>query len=425
MEPPATEVPEQPKPPKIAKGANVHIPRQALRQKLLDLLAPGTVQWGAKFGSYQQQHGSPGAGLHVHFEDGTTSGPHSLVVGADGIFSKVRQQLIPDDGPLTYLGCVVVLGITSFKHPMFHQRVFETVDGTTRVYCMPFTPSIVMWQLSFPYPEEAARAMAADPALLKAEALRRCAGWHSPVPEMFLHTELGQMSGGPVYDRPLLSQDSLGPLHSGGVGGVRRVTLLGDAAHPMSPFKGQGANQAIMDGVELAKAIDATLHKHRRKSTGHRVWPSIVGLQLLQEYEPKMMERSAVKVLASRLCAELQHTEGSLVAQGESEEKTQILEELRRRGFGAWDAVDPEANRPEGEKAAALTAEQLMAEVAHFGMHEGPEFTAEVHEQGQRLNKVVSKIVGYNPGGVSSEMHRTVCSWQTSIPDKGQPGPGG
>ena len=85
----------------------------------------------------------------------------------------------------------------------------DQVDGTTRIYAMPFTTSSTMWQLSFPREEEAACRLCKEPAALKDEILARCAGWHDPIPEMLRRTPLEGMSGYPVYDREVLQPEVL------------------------------------------------------------------------------------------------------------------------------------------------------------------------------------------------------------------------
>lgn len=76
-----------------------------------------------------------------------------------------------------------------------------------------------------------------------------------------------------------------------------RVTLVGDSCHPMSPFKGQGANQALMDSVSLARSLK--LMKNDSEAELHRV---------LQHFANEMLPRSAQKVLASRACVKFYHT---------------------------------------------------------------------------------------------------------------------
>ena len=51
--------------------------------------------------------------------------------------------------------------------PLAERRIFETMDGTTRIYAMPFTTTSTMWQLSFPCAEETSLAYMKDGAKLK------------------------------------------------------------------------------------------------------------------------------------------------------------------------------------------------------------------------------------------------------------------
>jgi len=81
------------------------------------------------------------------------------------------------------------------------------------------------------------------------------------------------------------------------------VTLIGDAAHPMSPFKGQGANQALLDALALARGISKGCRPRSGwKETGIRE-------SVLTEFEAEMLERSASKVKDSAEAAKFLHTE--------------------------------------------------------------------------------------------------------------------
>ena len=165
-----------------------------------------------------------------------------------------------------------------------------------------------MWQLSFPLHETDAKRLSSEgPAALKAEALARCGEWHAPIPELLRSTPDRLVSGYPVYDRDLLDAESL---RYGQQNNERsKVTLIGDAAHPMSPFKGQGANQALLDAVLLARTLCKTL---QAKGDGSEVKEIE---DALAEFESEMLNRSAAKVKASADAAKFLHTEVA-VAEG-------------------------------------------------------------------------------------------------------------
>ena len=132
---------------------------------------------------------------------------------------------------------------------------------------------------------------------LKEEACRRT-NWHDPIPQILMATLESQITGYPVYDRKLLSVEMLDKFAS--------TTLIGDAAHPMSPFKGQGANQALLDGLNLARTIS--------KNCGSFVQWKKVGIRksVLAAFESEMLERSASKVKDSAVAVELLHSENVL-----------------------------------------------------------------------------------------------------------------
>jgi len=293
----------QPEAIKIPKRTNVHIARQALRLELLEQLGGSSaVQWGYQLIDLKED-GARGVEITFRAGEETKTAHADLVIGADGIRSSVRRILIGEQiNPLRYLGCIVILGICPLNalggltsSLLDSSTVFQTANGNERIYMMPYTNDSIMWQLSFLMPEEEAKALSAlGTKALKAEACRRTQ-WHDPIPQIVAATLESQISGYPAYDRELLKSELLDK--SG------RVTLIGDAAHPMSPFKGQGANQALLDALSLARGI----YKGCRKTSQWR--DAGIRENVLSGFEAEMLARSAIKVKDSADAAHFLHSE--------------------------------------------------------------------------------------------------------------------
>ena len=283
------------------KRTNIHIARQSLRSALLEQLGGrDAVQWGHRLVDLKE-----GDEVDLSFlVDGELKHVKAdLVVGADGIRSAVRRLLIGEETtPLRYLSCIVILAFCPLSdlngvesELLDSATVFQTANGNERIYIMPYDADSVMWQLSFPMSEDDAKALSAEGVqALKDEACRRTQ-WHDPIPQILSATQTAQVSGYPVYDRELLTAELL---EKGD-----KVTLIGDAAHPMSPFKGQGANQALLDALALAREISkGCWSKSQWREAGIRS-------SVLTEFEAEMLERSAVKVEGSAEAAEFLHSD--------------------------------------------------------------------------------------------------------------------
>lgn len=170
------------------------------------------------------------------------------LIGADGIHSTVRAQLHPDHDPLLWSGVRMWRGVAT-TDPFLDGRTMAIVKGGNGVELVmyPIGGDRVNWVLQVqaskpgPLPGDARWNAPGDPDTVTAH-LR---GWNLP----WLDTEALIGSTDAVLEYPMVDRDVLPWWGSG------RVTLLGDAAHPMYPVGANGGSQAIADARVLADEL--------------------------------------------------------------------------------------------------------------------------------------------------------------------------
>ncbi len=196
-----------------------------------------------------------------------------LLVGADGLRSAVRAALLPGDPPPRYAGFTAFQGVIRLPGSGVPANTFLSTWGRGRWFvCYRLAGDHVYWD-GVLGDRVAPRLGVSALDMLAAEF----AGWPDPIPGLIAATGAEDVTPVHVFDRPPLRRWSHGP-----------VTLLGDAAHPMTFNLGQGAGQAIEDALVLAGEL-----------TGGDVPRALAG------YEARRVDRTARMVRRSRVNGEL------------------------------------------------------------------------------------------------------------------------
>lgn len=221
------------------------IDRGPLRELLLDSLLPDTVVWDSQLLALEEA----GNGWRMTFANGSVA--HAdLVVGADGANSKVRP-LVTDIRPF-YSGITLVEGsVPDSLHtiPQIHEwlhagKLFVLGDAKSLIISSKGDGSLVFYTGC--KTEKAPGGLWENRSEALAWFQETFAGWHPAWLDLFHHAKL------PLTIRP---QYCMPPDQTW----VSRpnMTLLGDAAHLMPPYAGEGVNMAMLDALELSRALQA------------------------------------------------------------------------------------------------------------------------------------------------------------------------
>jgi 2-polyprenyl-6-methoxyphenol hydroxylase-like FAD-dependent oxidoreductase len=210
--------------------------RARLQEELLRALPPDSIHLGYVFESFAQNSDV----VVARFTNGRWL-EFDLLIGADGLHSHVRAQLL-NDGPPTYRDYIAWRGVVDFTpKSLTLASAIEIYGKGKRFGIGPLGFEKVGWWVSVNKNSPDADAHDVSP---REELLQLFDGWCEPVTELIRATPLSSLIRNPVFDRKPVRK-----------WGERSVTLMGDAIHPLTPNLGQGGCLAIEDAAILARCL--------------------------------------------------------------------------------------------------------------------------------------------------------------------------
>jgi 5-methylphenazine-1-carboxylate 1-monooxygenase len=287
--------------------------QSVIHKAVVERLGPDAIRTGARLGAFKQDEGGvtgwffDRAGAHVATARG------DILVGADGIHSTVRGALYPGEGPPVWNGLMLWRGATDWPAFLTGRSMIVAGGLSSKMVVYPIAEG---WRQGIKLTNWAVVAKISDGGVPP-----RKEDWSRPgrreelMPHVVRfsipHLNVQKLieSTPELWEYPMCDRDPL-PRWTHG-----RVTLLGDAAHPMYPVGSNGASQAILDARCLADHLVRAEHP----------------MQALAAYERDRLPPTAEIVRSNR--------------KGGPEGVIDAVEALAPDGFTDIEAVLPRAER--------------------------------------------------------------------------------
>lgn len=319
----------------LAADAGLPITRVISRFALQRVLADACARLGGEtvlmndahvVGFHEEKEdgrGGPSASVWAHLDGGAMVEGDALI-GADGIWSKVRTSLFgPADA--TYADYTCYTGIADYTPPDIDVVGYRVFLGTGKYFVSSDVGDGKMQWYGF---SKEPAGGDDPPGGRKARLLEVFGGWADAVTDLVRATREDDILRRDIYDRPPILRWAAG-----------RVALLGDSAHAMQPNLGQGGCMAIEDGYELACALAAARDAARSTSTPLDI-PAV-----LRAYERARIPRAAAIHGLARMAAVMASTYKAYLGEGlgplEPLKKLRIPHPGRVGGYVAMNAAMP------------------------------------------------------------------------------------
>ncbi|MGZ8363362.1 MAG: FAD-dependent oxidoreductase [Caulobacteraceae bacterium] len=257
-----------------SEGDIFGVSRGRLRETLLS-----RIKRAVNYNKTLKSYVASDEGVSAQFEDGT-EWRGDLLVACDGVNSAVRRQMLGDQP--TYLGLITIQGITSdpWPEPLIEKGTLMTLGpGSSIIVQRNYASGATHWSYTTHAPLGSLSNR--GPEILKQWVADRVKRWTPPFETLVRNTPTDRIRLRSIYDREPTRNTLAGS-----------VILIGDAAHPMSPFHGLGANMAMLDALKLSEVLAAP---HETKQDLARA---------LSDFNDEMFERTKPVVLLSRKAAQ-------------------------------------------------------------------------------------------------------------------------